>query len=205
MPPDEGGDPTKPDYWMADAFLVADQFIKRNGAGRPPLLADHRLVAEIMALVAEGAAPSDAAAQLGISPSNFTNWETRGSGTDADAGYLQFVELLNKAAQWGKNWHIRNIRHHAKRNWVASAWYLERTLPEQFGRRQALEVTHRNGRLLAGQDIQTIPFGEAEASRLLALTQGMGPAQASPDDQTVVGDYREVDPSDEPPDDSLPM
>lgn len=192
MPEGEGPQPSDAGYWLKDAMSVADHFYDRQGAGRPPKLADHQLIANICALVAEGASPSDAAAQLGISHSNFQNWQDRGTGPDAEAGYLAFLALLNKAKQLGKSWHVRNIRWHARKNWVASAWWLERTEPEQFGRRQSVDVTHTHRAGLGRPEIKEIPFTTADAERLMLLLQANGPADPPSDAETVEGEYSEI-------------
>lgn len=195
MPDGDGLPATEPEYWTADAMRVADHFFERSGAGRPPKLADHKLIATIMALVAGGAAPSDAAAQLGISPSNFTTWQERGSGPQADAGYVQFSELLNKAREVGKNWHVRNIHWHARKNWVPSAWWLERNFPDQFGKRSAVDVTHTHLRGTGRPEIKEIPITSADLMRTALMLQGAEPAQATIEQEPVTAEYRELSPT----------
>jgi len=83
-----------------------------------------------------------AAAIAGISKSTFYNWIQRGKERKTGK-YVDFLDSLKKAKEFNKAYHIDRIRTASdKGNWQASAWYLERVYPNEFGRRNRVEMEH---------------------------------------------------------------
>jgi transposase len=110
----------------------------------------------IVRAVKIGAYKAQAAEAAGVRESTLYNWINRGEDAlavaqekvddetevavkdcpEADQPYVDFVESLKKAEASAEVWHLGNIRRHASRNWTASAWYLERTKRDRYGRGQ---------------------------------------------------------------------
>ncbi len=55
---------------------------------------------------------------------------------------MVFLNAIKSAEAQDKQWHLDNIRKHAERSWQASAWYLERRWPMEFGRRESIDPTY---------------------------------------------------------------
>lgn len=101
-----------------------------------------------------GAYKAQAAEAAGVRESTLYNWINRGEDAlavaqervddeaevsiadvpEGDQPYVEFVESLKKAEASAEVWHLANIRKHASKNWTASAWYLERTKRDRYGR-----------------------------------------------------------------------
>ncbi len=80
----------------------------------------------------------------GINPGTFYRWIDRGaSELKKDAIYREFREAVQKARAEAEARRIAVIHQAAEDGtWQAAAWWLERSFPERWGRRQKVEVTH---------------------------------------------------------------
>ena len=65
-----------------------------------------------------------------------------GSVTAAERKLLDFLTMVETAKMQGVYNHVKNVKAAGANpdKWQASAWYLERTRPEQFGRKDSLKV-----------------------------------------------------------------
>ncbi len=63
--------------------------------------------------------------------------EALGSLSEREQLLLQLLQSLKKAEAEATVYHVKNIREAGKTRWQASAWALERTHPESFGRPDA--------------------------------------------------------------------
>lgn len=116
--------------------------------GRPSKLTPE-LTNQLAAIFREGQTSIESAcASVGVAPSTYYKWmndEPEFSETiekaraDAVQGYLQ---VIKRAADTG--------------TWQAAAWWLERVLPNQYGRRTTTEVITRD------QFMETVKQLEAE-------------------------------------------
>jgi hypothetical protein len=103
-----------------------------------------------------------ACAACGIAESTYFRWKELGEDhledragkkvlVKARSPYREFREAVEKAKAQARMVHIENIRSAAfdtvtegdrtkiiPKNWTASAWFLERTAPEMFGRRDTV-------------------------------------------------------------------
>lgn len=103
-----------------------------------------------------------ACAACGIPESTYFRWKELGEDhleqrgdrrvlVRAKSPYREFREAVEKAKAQARMIHLENIRSAAfdtvrdgdktkivSKNWTASAWYLERTAPEMFGRRDTV-------------------------------------------------------------------
>ena len=55
--------------------------------------------------------------------------------------HKEFVEAVRQAEAVSDVRDVAIISQHAKKNWQASAWRLERKRPDQWGRKERLEVS----------------------------------------------------------------
>jgi len=81
----------------------------------------------------------------GISERVFYNWVERAerSNGNGDDIYVQFLQDLKIAEAENIAHNVKNVQDAADndhRNWMASAWILERKYPSEFGKRMELEV-----------------------------------------------------------------
>lgn len=107
---------------------------------------------EIIRLVKAGLSTTDAAKAVGIHPSTLFNWLSWGEdgirGRDDDGEYVEFAQEYRRAEAMRKAFHLQNIARAASGGqWQASAWYLERAYPQEFGRCQR-RPEDGNGELL---------------------------------------------------------
>lgn len=99
----------------------------------------------------------DAANLVGISDQTAYNWVARGKKAEelAEQGiepsaeelkYLGFFRAVKMARVYAVNVNLEVIRTAAlDGSWQASAWYLERTNPQKWGRRETVALTGAEG------------------------------------------------------------
>jgi transposase len=122
----------------------------------------------ICAAVATGCTYRQAALVAGISYETFNEWRK----TKA-----QFSDALEKAEAQGVLSRLMRIQNAAREGaWQADAWWLERRQPEQWGKRDKLDV-HHDGELHVRQTSEAIavimqrlaPYPDAQ----LAVAEGL--------------------------------
>ena len=96
------------------------------------------LTEEICKHIRNGVLNKDAAILSGISEATFYLWqqEKLEDGKDNPQFHLEFLESIKKAESARKRNFISTIVTASEKNWQASAWYLERVYPEEFGRKE---------------------------------------------------------------------
>jgi len=120
----------------------------------------------LCALIARGHYATTACHAVGLGEATYFRWMELGTDhleKDADGGrkkvagrspYLEFREAVQKAQANAQMAHMEAIREAAFevvagpdgaqrvrcKNWTASAWFLERTRPDLFGRRDVVHV-----------------------------------------------------------------
>jgi hypothetical protein len=85
------------------------------------------IVPIVLNYLKEGNSIKDACILAGVSRSVFFKWRKEDSGLSG---------LVKKAEIEAKNWHLRNIKAHAAKDWKASAWYLERKHRKEWAKEQ---------------------------------------------------------------------
>tara|TARA_Y100000310_G_C20595134_1_gene770118 strand:+ start:448 stop:1005 length:558 start_codon:yes stop_codon:yes gene_type:complete len=126
----------------------------KHAGGRPTKLTDE-LKNIIVQSVTIGVPLDTAASLAGISQSTLRLWAARGrheldrvNGNgrrrilQIEEIYVEFSEALRKAIGLAVLQRVKNIQD--AEAWQSDAWWLERRYPEEFGRREALEVTGAN-------------------------------------------------------------
>ena len=125
----------------------------KSDVGRKTLLTPE-IEEEIMKQIGAGIAVRHALKAQGIPERSFYNWTKRGAeeqerldrNPDAKPDpdefvFWQFWQSLERAKSTAVNAHVATIASAAKRgDWRASAWWLERTHPEEYGKNQTTTV-----------------------------------------------------------------
>lgn len=106
-----------------------------------------------------GSYVEDAAAYVGITATTLWNWMDRGNkernrlaafpDTEPDTTEVAFLEFLEAVETARAAAHLRAVAQIQKAaadgTWQAAAWYLERSAPKKWGRRDTTEVTGAEG------------------------------------------------------------
>lgn len=69
---------------------------------------------------------------VGVAASTLRDWRTKDP---------IFAEQYERAVQESLGWHEVNIYRAAREDWRASAWLLERRLPEEYGRNREVDIS----------------------------------------------------------------
>lgn len=107
--------------------------------GRPSKLTDE-LTDQLAAIFREGQTSIESACALvGITGRTFHKWMKRGQEDDPE--YVQFVQTIEKARAQAVQGYLGVIKNAADSGtWQAAAWWLERVLPAQYGRKTTVET-----------------------------------------------------------------
>lgn len=108
--------------------------------GRPTKLTP-ALQARIVKLVREGNYPETAAQVEGVDPRTFYRWMERGQseGPD-DEPFRQFRQAVTRARATAQRKMLAHVAKAAPKDPENARWYLERTAPDLYGRRDKLVV-----------------------------------------------------------------
>lgn len=91
------------------------------------------LTREISTYIRDGNSPTISATLVGISPSTYFNWMSKGS--NQESRFMEFLESIERAKAQSI---VNRLAHIARAadsgNWRAAAWLLERMAPESFGK-----------------------------------------------------------------------
>ncbi len=114
----------------------------------------------ILETIREGASDKAAAARAGIDRTTLYNWLERGK--QGEEPFSTFSTTLEKAKADREAKFVGFIRQAAEDGtWQAAAWYLERTDPEHYGRKERHQLEH-SGRGGGPQVIRLVGFDEDE-------------------------------------------
>jgi len=118
---------------------------------RKPYKLDEAVIQMLEGLVAKGLPLALCASYADVSPMTFHRWLRLGQEPDAETkNPLQhkLYKAISKSRASAALKRIQNIQEISERessnSWQASAWLLERTYPEHFGKRPDVEVTVNN-------------------------------------------------------------
>ena len=126
------------------------------GMGRPTKLTPDIHRAIVTALEA-GNYQDDSAAYAGVSTSALYNWLARGrvererieagdKPRKAETIFVDFLDAVESARAKAAVRHVANIAKAANDGvWQASAWYLERSYPQKWGRLNRTEISGPDG------------------------------------------------------------
>ena len=106
---------------------------------RPSELTDDIALA-IADSLEDGCSIADAAALAGIAESTYHNWIKRGEA--GEPRFAEFLELTRAARARGRQKHVKAIAAAAVDDWRAAAFFLERSDPANWGRKDKLNAEH---------------------------------------------------------------
>lgn len=97
-----------------------------------------------------------------------------GAVPEAERPYVEFAEAVEKARAEAVVFNLALIRQAAQGgSWQAAAWYLERTRPEQYGRR-IVESRHSGAVAFRPADVDLSALSDDELAQLDALMAKAG-------------------------------
>jgi hypothetical protein len=107
----------------------------------------------IVDLLKRGNYISTAARAVGINPVTIGAWVRKGNELsevdreldETEQMFVDFAVEVEKARAFAEVSHVETIRQASKDNWTASAWWLERSNPGNWGRVQRTEITGAGG------------------------------------------------------------
>ena len=105
------------------------------------------LTRKITTYIQDGNSPTKSATLVGIAPSTYFNWMSKGS--NQEPRFMEFSESIKRACAQSIVNRLAHISRAADSgNWRAAAWLLERLAPEEFGRHRlkvkAIETYKQN-------------------------------------------------------------
>lgn len=119
--------------------------------GRPTKITEE-IIKEIETYLKAGNYIETAANIIGIHKSTLYDWLKRGRRAldeEAKTGkpipeseelFARFSDAVRKAQAWSEARDLMTIGEHAKGDWKAAAWRLERKFPERWGRKDRVEA-----------------------------------------------------------------
>ena len=119
----------------------------KSNAGRKTIMSDD-LVKNILALIEIGSPVKDVVKSQGISEPTYYHWLKRGADemerlernsnakpNPSEVEFLEFFKSVERAKSVAVNKHVAVVSNAGKNgDWRASAWWLERQRPEEFGK-----------------------------------------------------------------------
>ena len=110
----------------------------------------------ILEEIRNGVSMSDSASIHRVSKLTLDNWCKRNK---------DFARDLKKAESEYKREHLLNLRKASGKSWQASSWLLERKYPEEYGRRDRMDLTSK-GNEIRGVVYMPVKKSEGEPSGL---------------------------------------
>jgi hypothetical protein len=75
---------------------------------------------------------------VGISHTTYFNWIKKGE--EGKRPYVEFLEAVKKAESEAQVNYVATVASHARDQWQAAAWWLERRFPDKWGRKDRLDI-----------------------------------------------------------------
>lgn len=118
-------------------------------------------IGEIVRLVQAGNYIEVAARACGINKSTFYEWLKRGG--EGEEPFKALADAVHTAAAMAEVRDFTLIGQHAKHDWRAAAWRLERKHADRYGRKDALELSGDQAKPVA---ITVIKWGPGEGEEI---------------------------------------
>jgi hypothetical protein len=106
---------------------------------------DKTTVSTLVKALRAGNTKKDACSIASISEQTFYRWLREGENASEGSLPWQFCESIKKAIAEARARNVVIIQKHAANNWTAAAWWLERSDPESWGKRDRVEMTGADG------------------------------------------------------------
>ena len=107
--------------------------------GRPAIVLDDLRAKRIVDAVRAGLSRRGVAGRTGISEALLYDWLAR--GRDGESPFAELLERVKAAEAEVEQQRLVVIEEAALKSWQAAAWLLERTQPNQYARRDAVDET----------------------------------------------------------------
>ena len=133
--------------------------------GRKPILdADPEKIKRLLNYLRVGMYVTQACDMVGVSRASYFSWINRAKKIEKsddevapdDEIYMEFLDSTKKARAEAEAYHLKNVRDAGETSWQASAWWLERSHPDRWGRRERVEVVGKD----EGPVVIKIEFGD---------------------------------------------
>lgn len=151
--------------------------VKHKG-GRLDKRRDPALVKRLIDAVLAGNTYTNATALAGINYRTFMLWMAEGraladSNCHKDNFKAQIFHSIKEAESKAIHRNVMVIQRAARKQWQAAAWYLERRLPNEWGRHERIEQVGAGGGPIQVKDVTPLPQLTNERLRkLIALAEG---------------------------------
>lgn len=119
--------------------------LTNNKVGARDKREDPTVVEAITKALKAGCTKKDACSLANISEQTFYRWIREGEKDSEGGVAYQFCESIKKAIAEARARNVTIIQKHAVNNWTAAAWWLERSDPESWGKRDKVEMTGADG------------------------------------------------------------
>lgn len=140
------------------------KIVNAQRPGRPPVntaagetLLDEEMFKKLVGLIRIGNYRNTAAAACGIAGSTFDAWLRRGAR--GEQPFAALADAVEKALAEAEAVKVQKIHTASDEHWQAAAWWLERTSPKKWGRKDALELS---GDQDAPVKVHVLKFGDKE-------------------------------------------
>ena len=110
----------------------------KHAGGRPPVpsLLTKAVIERLCGLIEHGLPISYAAWVCDLRPENIKFWIKRGQQPNCDELYREFFTRMKKSRAMCQLYWIGRIEMNNDGNWQRFAWFLERSFPDVWGRRE---------------------------------------------------------------------
>lgn len=117
----------------------------------------------------------------GIEYNTYRNWETKAL-YDKEPDYVDFFQECERAKDEREAFHLNQIVQASRDGtWQASAWFLERSLPQVYGRPNKVELTGKDGGPIQSQNMNLNVNTSVEISPAERLIKLVMPSQLKDD------------------------
>ena len=113
--------------------------------GRKDMRLDEKFVANLCQALKSGNTKRNACLLAGCSETQLYKWLRDKDCEVEDTLSHQFASAIKKSMAEAQNRNVVLIQKAAQTNWQASAWYLERSDPQHWGKRERHEVSGPDG------------------------------------------------------------
>jgi methionine synthase II (cobalamin-independent) len=135
--------------------------------GRKDKRHDEKFVANLCQALRSGNTKKNACLLAGCSETQLYKW-LRDNDCDIEGTLAnQFAESIKKSIAEAQNRNIVLIQKAAQNNWTAAAWYLERSDPSNWGRREKHEVSGPDGGPIETMAITERSLDDASLEKVL--------------------------------------
>jgi transposase len=100
---------------------------------------------QIVDLVRSGVFIETACAAVGIGTTTYYRWIQKADDPNAPEKYREFRDAITRARATAEARNVAIVQRAANADWRASAWFLERSFPSRYGKREHIEHSGSNG------------------------------------------------------------